>query len=423
MPRSPQGAPNAFAPPSREEAARRAREDAARWLGSHWLTLAAVAFVIVRVVQRVRTAREERATEAAAAGDGWLGPPRHAPRPTPGDDPLARADALRVEAARRPGDLALRLDLGRALLQSGRPHDAVGALSEAAKAAPGDARVHLELGRALGQLCRWDDALASLAEAVRIAPENAEAHELRGEVLAEKHWSGQDALAPEAEAAFRRAIQLYGQKLAADPSDATARARMGSLQVGVGELEAGLAELQRAAAERPADPEAQAALAGALAEADRHDEAARQYAVAAEAQRALALANPNHAGHHDRLGDLLNEAGADGDGEAWYEAALIDPDYPDLQIKLMEQGDEIERRFFDGVRHLKAGEWAEAVGPFREVLDEKPVHAAALYGLGVALWRQQRRREAEGVLARALELWPDWRRCSDALRAVRDEHE
>jgi Flp pilus assembly protein TadD len=422
MPRSPQRAPPAFAPP-REEAARRAREDAARWLGSHWLTLAAVAFVVVRVLLRVRAGREAHATEAAAAGGGWLGPPRRALTPARGDDPLARAAALRAEAARRPGDVALRLDLGKAWLESGRPHEAVGVLAEAAKDGPGDARIHLELGRALGQLCRWDDALVSLAEAVRLAPEQPEAHELRGEVLAEKHWSGQDALAPEARTAFREAIRLYGQSLAADPLDATARARMGSLQVGLGELEVGLVELQRAAAQRPADPEVRAALAEALAGADRRDEAARQYALAAEAQRALALANPNHAGHHDRLGDLLNEAGADGDGEAWYEASLIDPDYPDLEIKLMEQGGEIEGQFFKGARHLKAGEWTAAGEAFREVVAEKPVHAAALYGLGVALWRQHRRGQAEQVLARALELWPGWRRCGEALQAVRHGHE
>jgi Flp pilus assembly protein TadD len=313
----------------------------------------------------------------------------------------------------------LRLELGRALLEGGRAHEAVDVLAEAVREGLPDARVHLELGRALGQVCRWDDALASLTEAIRLDPDQPEAYELRGEVLGEKHWSGPDALAPEAEAAYREAMRLYGRRLAADPSDATARARKGTLEIEVGDLETGLAELRRAATERPADPEVQAALAVAFAEANRRHEATRQYAVAAEAQRALTLAHPNHAGHHDRLGDLLNEAGAEGDVEAWYEAALVDPDYPDLETKLMEQGGQTEQRFCEGVRRLKASEWNAAVEAFRDVLTDAPVHAPALFGLGLALSRKGRPAEAEQALARALNEWPGWRRCSDALRAVR----
>lgn len=48
-----------------------------------------------------------------------------------------------------------------------------------------------------------------------------------------------------------------------------------------------------------------------------------------------------NAGHHDRLGELLNEAGEDGDVDAWYDAGLIDPDYPELELKLIEQGRKI----------------------------------------------------------------------------------
>jgi len=381
------------------------------------------AFVLVRVVLRVRAAREARETEGAASDSGFLERPRRPPAPARGVDPLARASELRAGVARRPHDLQLRLDLGQALLESGRPHEAVSVLAEAARDGPGDARVHLELGRALSQVCGWDDALGCLAEAVRLDPEQPEAHELRGDVLAEKHWAGQDKVAPEAKAAFRDAIFLYERRLAADPNDAAARARKGSLHVELGELEAGLAELQRAAAEKPADSGVQAALAEALADANRHDDAARRYGIAAEAQRALALDNPNHAGHHDRLGDLRNEAGAAGDVDAWYEAALIDPDYPDLELKLLEQADEIEGRFFEGARELKAGEWEKAKQAFREVVAEVPVHSAALYGLGLALWRQDRLGEAERALARALNLRPDWPRCSEALQAVRAARE
>lgn len=375
--------------------------------------------MVVRAVLRLRAAREARSTKAPGDGDGWLVSPARVPAPVRGDDPLARVAALRIVAEQRPGEVAPRLDLGKALLECGRPHEATTVLAEAAKHGSAEARVQVELGRALGQLFRWDEALAVLALAVRLAPDEPEAHELRGEVLADKHWSGQDTLAPEAESAFREAIRLYGPRIEADPADAVARARRGSLLVGVGELQAGLAELRRAATERPADPEVQAALAGALSEANRHDEAARQYGVAAEAQRVLAAANPNHAGHQDRLGDLLNEAGADGDVDAWYEAALIDPEYPDLDVKLLEQGGEIESRFLEGARQMKAGDWEKAAGEFRAVVADTSVHAPALYGLGIALAREGRAAEAERALTAALSQRPDWPRAREALEALR----
>jgi hypothetical protein len=133
----------------------------------------------------------------------------------------------------------------------------------------------------------------------------------------------------------------------------------------------------------------------------------------------LAQANPNHALHHARLGDMLSAAGQEGAWQAWYDAALIDPDLPEIVDTLCcDQDGEIEIAFLQAARKLKAAAWKGAHLAFQGVVDERPVHSGALCGLGMAAGQLGLSTIAEHAFQRASALWPDWERPRKALAAL-----
>jgi Flp pilus assembly protein TadD len=394
-------------------------------LGRHWLTLGVLVVVTIRAIVRFRDRRETGSAGEMEANLS-LGVSGVAPRASRGNgggkDPLARMTELREQLHTRPADRTLRIELVELLRDSGRNREAVVLLRESLGLAPVDATLHLELGEALANACAWDEALVEIDTAIRIEPALAEAHQARGEVLAEKHWVPSGEVAAPAIAAWREACRLYERRLAADPGNAVLRARLGSVLLDAGDCDGGLAHLQRAATESPDDAVVQGRLAAALETLDRQEEAQGQYRVAAAAQRRVAEVNPRHAGHHARLGDLLNEAGEDGDVDAWFDAALIDPDYGrdlgGVEEILVEQAGEGVEGFFAAARHLNAGRWQEAASGFSEFIAEQPICAHALCGLGEALLQLRKTSEARRALVRALELRPGWARPAGLLRQL-----
>jgi Flp pilus assembly protein TadD len=399
--------------------------EALAWLGRHWLTLVVLVVVSVRAILRFRERRETSSAGEMGAGLS-LGVSEVAPRASRddggGEDPLARIAELRHKLQARAADGSLRIELAELLCDSGRNREAVVLLRESLGLSPADATFHLKLGEALANACAWDEALAEIDTAILIEPTLAEAHQARGGVLAEKHWVPSGEVAAPAIAAWKEAWRLYERRLVADPGNAVLRARLGSLLLDAGDSDDGLAHLQRAATESPDDADVQGRLAAALEALGRHEEAQGQYRVAAAAQRRVAEANPRHAGHQARLGDLLNEAGEDGDVDAWFDAALIDPDYGrdlgGVEEILVGQAGEGVQGFFAAARHLRAGRWQEAASGFSEFIAEQPICAHALCGLGEALLQLRKTSEARRALARALDLRPGWARPAGLLRQL-----
>ncbi|WP_248341115.1 tetratricopeptide repeat protein [Anaeromyxobacter paludicola] len=105
-------------------------------------------------------------------------------------------------AAKSPAKARARLNLGKALVEAGRPGDALPEYAAALRLDPGSPDLRNDLGVALLQLGRYDEAIAQLRLAVQLAPDYADAHTNLGMAYARK------GLLREATEEMRRGMQL-----------------------------------------------------------------------------------------------------------------------------------------------------------------------------------------------------------------------
>ncbi|RME41788.1 MAG: tetratricopeptide repeat protein, partial [Planctomycetota bacterium] len=108
------------------------------------------------------------------------------------------ADTVR----KRPENLRARLALGTALVEAGRPAEAVSVFRRVLDRDPGNEQAYCGLGSALGRLGRLDEALQAEEAAIRLNPRLAAAHYNRGNLLLAR---GDPAGAMEA---FEQAVKL-----------------------------------------------------------------------------------------------------------------------------------------------------------------------------------------------------------------------
>jgi protein O-mannosyl-transferase len=173
----------------------------------------------------------------------------------------------------RPDDLNViraNILLGRALLEAGRPLEAVDALRRALAMKSGDADAHGLLADALLRLERYPEAAREYRERLTLTPRDAVAHESLGIALV-----GQSRES-EAIAEFASAVELA-------PRDPHARYDLGNALAGVGRLDEAAHAYQDALALAPNSVATHNALALVLAARDDSAAAVAQY------QRSLEL--------------------------------------------------------------------------------------------------------------------------------------
>jgi Flp pilus assembly protein TadD len=140
---------------------------------------------------------------------------------------------------------------------------------------------------------------------------------------------------------------------------------------------------------RPHYPEAYTNLGNALGGQGKLPEAVAAYRKGIELK-------PDDAAAHYNLGNALAHQGKAAEAVAAYRQAIqLRPDYPAAHNNL-------------GLVLAKQGKAAEAVAAYRQAIQLKPDLAAAHYALGIALADQGKAAEAVAAYRQAIELQPDF---------------
>jgi tetratricopeptide (TPR) repeat protein len=225
--------------------------------------------------------------------------------------------------ARNPASWVAHLNLGTAMVDAGRPDEALPHLQRALELKPGFPETLNSLGNVLNRLGRSREALPVLEEAVRLQPRFGAAHNTLGATLMALER------ADEGIAAFRRALEItpglvqarvnlgwalanggrvaeaaeqFDQARRLQPESADVELKWGLAYVMHGRPAEALPHFERALALQPGDAEMPHALGRALLALGRRTDAIAQF------EAALRL-NPNHAGAHEALNLIRRSAG------------------------------------------------------------------------------------------------------------------
>ena len=201
-----------------------------------------------------------------------------------------------------PQTLTPLLALATKLLSTGRPHDAIAPLREAALLEPLNATIQHDLGLAYLEVGRLSDAIAALQWAVAINPRYADAHFRLG-ISLEKLGNIGAAIV-----AYDRATQLL-------PSLAEAWFRAGALVHTLGHREEAIGCFRRAAATGGKTSFGRLGKARALLTEDRNQEAE-------QVLRETLARDPENAMARDLLGNLLSEFGHFDEARECFERAI-----------------------------------------------------------------------------------------------------
>jgi tetratricopeptide (TPR) repeat protein len=288
-------------------------------------------------------------------------------------------DALRAwDGARaiQPQHVEVLKNYGVVLGRLGRFGDALQIYDEIVALAPGYADAFYNRGIALGSLGRLGEALASYDRAIALAPGDANAFYNRGNVL-QRLRRLEEALA-----SYRRVLALHpGHVEALNNAGVTLRA--------MARLEEALASYDAALAIWPDYAEALNNRGIVLADLGRCEEALASY------ERAIALRPDAADAYHNRATALrkLNRLAA---ALASYDAALaLRPDYPEALVNR-------------GVTLAELDRHEEALASYDRAIALRPGDADANYNRGGALRELNRPDDAVASYARALTLKPDY---------------
>ena len=218
---------------------------------------------------------------------------------------VARNEDYRTElslwtdtAAKCPGNRWVQCNLGMALVEQGRPAEALPHFERGLRLAPDDPAAHNDLGLALAKLGRLPEAVAQYETALRLRPTFAEAHNNLGLALSEMdrpadglvhletalrlkptlatvHFNLGNTLAQlgrtdEAIARFEQAIRF-------NPKDAGACTNLGNVLVHTGRIAEAIQWYEMAGRLDPNDAMAQYNLAMTLAQVGRTSEAIEHF--------------------------------------------------------------------------------------------------------------------------------------------------
>jgi tetratricopeptide (TPR) repeat protein len=205
--------------------------------------------------------------------------------------------------------------LGFELAADGKYEEAIAHLREYIRLRPDDVnvvRAHILLGRALINVGRPAEAVEVLQRALVMRPANADAHGLLADA-----WLRLDRY-PEATREYRERIKLV-------PNDPLAHGSLGVALVGQNLDAEAVTEFESAVALTPDDPKARYNLGNALATVGRLDDAVREY------RRALAI-NPNSVATHNALAAVLAHRGEMEEAVAELKRSLeLDPKNPETR--------------------------------------------------------------------------------------------
>lgn len=255
-----------------------------------------------------------------------------------------------------------------ALLQEGRPEEAVFRLRHAHSLAPASADITAALGFALAQLGRARDAAACYRQALAFDPLHPAALCNLGELA-------------RGEGDFARARELLSAALSVRPDLAEAHSNLGLVLGAQGEIEAAAAALERAVELRPEFADAWSNLANIRIESGRVEEAI-------EAGRRAARLAPGSAAAHWNLGLAERAAGR-------LESAIAS-----LRRALVLAPDNAMTHWNLALALLAAGQWREgwaewewrfAAGRARPLPTGVPVLTAGdrVEGKRIALYSEQ----------------------------------
>ncbi|MEA2604642.1 MAG: hypothetical protein QOF89_5634 [Acidobacteriota bacterium] len=285
------------------------------------------------------------------------------------------AAAVTLLQGKTGDDPSLALLLGRAQFQAGNPEQAAATLAPVERELEKTnddlaTAVALEYGRALVALAKWPEAVASLSRATQLDPQNVQAWQVLGQA---QLGAGQREQATHSIERFRqlqsaeKSVSEQVKESEAGAADATGRnlGRATAL-LGQGKADEALAIIRQEVALAPAnDPRPRAAEVTALLAMKRNDEALKT------AEAALAAAPGN-------------------------------PDYLYLR----------------GAVRMAGQQLLEAEKDFRQVLQIRPDHLAALNDLAVLDMTLGRTAEARELLQKVLALRPGDPRATANLKSL-----
>jgi tetratricopeptide (TPR) repeat protein len=283
---------------------------------------------------------------------------------------LTAAAALRPES---PGGL---VNLGVALLDTGKVDEAIACYERAIALSPKYAAAHTNLGNALARKGKVDEAIARCKKAIELAPGFAEAHLNLGGLLCDAKRDYDGAIA-----CFRKAVALA-------PKSALAHANLGKALLDKGKVDKAIASYQKAVALDPKFARAHYGLGNARARKGQVDEAIACFKKAIELE-------PEFADAHLNLGGLLCDAKRDYDGAiaCFRKAVALRPRFAVGHGNL-------------GNALMGKGNLDDAIASYREAVALDPKHFRAHFGLGLALRRLGKVDEAIACYQKAIELAP-----------------
>jgi tetratricopeptide (TPR) repeat protein len=334
-----------------------------------YLALAGVLCLVVLAAQRVLAHRRAAAVLLllGVAALGLLTARRNL-------DYRSNIALWRDAVAKRPGNARAHTNLGFALQEERRLHEAVIQYAEGIRLGPAQLKAHSNLALALADLNRLEEAAVHCQEALRIRPNDATARLNCGVV---RHRQGR---LPEAVAYYEEALRLR-------PEDEQIHLNLGMALAKLGRFKEAIARYEEALRLNPAYVDARVELANLLAQQGRGAEAMPHYAEAFRLHYDNAATRLN-------FGVVLYDAGRFAEAAAQDEAALrLEPENADAHNNL-------------GNALIALGRPEEAMAHFAEALRINPALSHAHYNLGNALAQQGRREEAMAHYTEALRLQP-----------------
>ena len=330
-------------------------------------------------------------------------------------------ELLKAVVASRPHDAEALLTLGSALSLVSRRNEAIEVLLRAIELSPEQARVHASAGAAFARLGEQDAALQVLQRAVALDAELGDAHLNIALILAAREQ-------------FERSAEHMTKALNLE-SDRGKLARLhfltGKLHVERDDLERARGEFTRAIELDPTVGTAFLALGVTHKKLLMEDQALPMF------RRAVELAPGDPAAHY-QLGLELHRSGdADQAAEHLLRAHELEPDdrsivynltrslhkagrrtdarrYREILDRMIESDDrarenelEAARLHGQAVRMEGAGNYAGALGVYREVLGFDPLNAVARRNLALVLCRLGRCNEGVEELDSILRINPD----------------
>lgn len=233
-----------------------------------------------------------------------------------------------------------------------------------------------------------ETAVELISRAIQTAPDNASYHSNLGEAF-------------RALGRFDEATAAYEKALAIDPAFAMAHNNLANVLADSGRKDDALARYEKATALLPDDPEIQLNRANLLMELSRSLEAV-------EAYRNLIEQFPQFPVVWNGLGLALEALENLEDARQSYEKARdLAPDYEDARVNLERVQWSIQQANLAAAdRNRESGDWTAAAPIYQKILNRRPDHATACFGLGVCRLEQGDASGAIEMLERAVGIQP-----------------